>query len=87
MKDALVVIRNSFSHIARMTFGGYRFFDRVMVLNDYETDPKKTKVEKPNEEPDFRTWKRSGQVIASYSDMVSILNQPLQDEISLKKTL
>ena len=87
MKDALVVIRNSFSHIARMTFGGYRFFDRVMLLNDYETDPNTVKVEKPNEEHEFRTWKRSGQIIAKYSDMVSILNQPLQDEISLKKTL
>lgn len=87
MKDALVVIRNSFSHIARMTFGGYRFFDRVMLLNDYETEQNTVKVEKPNEEHEFRTWKRSGQIIASYSDMVSILNQPLQDEISLKKTL
>ena len=87
MKDALVVIRNSFSHIARMTFGGYRFFDRVMLLNDYETDPNTVKVEKPNEEHEFRTWKRSGQIIAKYPDMVSILNQPLQDEISLKKTL
>lgn len=87
MKDALVVIRNSFSHIARMTFGGYRFFDRVMLLNDYETEQNTVKVEKPNEEHEFRTWKRSGQIIAKYSDMVSILNQPLQDEISLKKTL
>ena len=42
MEDVLTIIRNSFSHIGRIYIGKYHGSSTTIILNDYDTDGKKS---------------------------------------------
>lgn len=42
MEEVLVIVRNAFSHIGRMYVGKDNFEDTLLILNDFDTDGKKS---------------------------------------------
>ena len=70
MEEAITIIRNSLSHIGRISVGRNNNQHTILVLNDFDNHDK-----------------YSGAVIATYGDLINILNLPLQAEKTKTKTL